>query len=87
MSPVPKLNRAVIRAWLVEHNWTVDRLADECSVLGEDTFPAGTVRNAVNGIDPMREGRIRVICKVTARYGDGIPYRRLVADEHGSETN
>jgi hypothetical protein len=21
------------------------------------------VRNAVNGIDPMREGRIRVICK------------------------
>lgn len=78
---MPKLNRAVIRAWLVEHNWTVDRLAEECSALGEDTFAAGTVRNAVNGIDPMREGRIRVICKVTARYGDGIPYARLVADE------
>ena len=37
------------------------------------------MRNAVNGLDPMREGRIRVICKVTARYGDGIPYRHLVA--------
>jgi hypothetical protein len=29
----------------------------------------------------MREGRIRVICKVTARYGDGIPYTRLVAED------
>lgn len=77
---MPKLNRDVIRAWLAEHNWTVRRLAEECSVLGDDTFSEGTVRNAVNGRDPMREGRIRVICRVTARYGDGIPYRRLVAD-------
>jgi hypothetical protein len=74
---VPKLNREVIRAWLVEHNWSVRRLAEECSALGEDTFSEGTMRNAVNGIDPMRPGRITVICKVTARYGDGIPYRRL----------
>lgn len=29
-------------------------------------------------IDPMRPGRIRVICKATAKYGDGIPYARLV---------
>ena len=78
---MPKLNRAVIREWLAEHNWTVGRLARECSALGEDSFPTGTLRNAVNGLDPMREGRIRVICKVTARYGDGIPYARLVAED------
>jgi hypothetical protein len=78
---MPKLNRAVIREWLAEHNWTVGRLAEECSAFGEDSFPAGTLRNAVNGLDPMREGRIRVICKVTARYGDGIPYTRLVAED------
>jgi hypothetical protein len=78
---VPKLNRDVIRGWLAEHNWSVQRLAQECSALGVDTFAAGTVRNAVNGIDPMREGRIRVICKVTARYGDGISYARLVVED------
>ena len=38
----------------------------------------GTVRNAVNGIDPMRAGRIKVICKVLAKYGDGVSYERLV---------
>lgn len=81
---MPRLSRDVIRAWLVEHNWTVRRLAEECSALGEDTFSEGTVRNAVNGLDPMREGRIRVICKVTARYGDGILYRRLVVDDNES---
>lgn len=84
---MPKLNRAVIREWLAEHNWTIGRLAEECSAHGVDTFAVGTVRNAVNGVDPMREGRIRVICKVTARYGDGIPYRRLVAEDDGSDTN
>jgi hypothetical protein len=76
---MPKLNREVIRAWLAQHNWTVRRLTDECNQFGMDTFSEGTVRNAVNGIDPMREGRIRVICDVTARYGDGISYARLVA--------
>lgn len=80
---MPKLNRAVIRDWLEEHNWTIGRLAEECSALGNDTFAEGTMRNAVNGIDPMRPGRIRVICKVTAKYGDGIPYGRLVVDEDG----
>jgi hypothetical protein len=78
---VPKLNRDVIRAWLVEHNWTVGRLAEECSALGDDTFAEGTLRNAVNGIDPMRPGRINVICRVTKKFGDGIPYeRRAIAD-------
>ena len=80
---MPKLDRAVIRTWLEEHNWTVQRLADECSALGEDTFPEGTVRNVVNGIDPMRPGRIHVICRVTAKYGDGIPYTQLVEDDSG----
>lgn len=78
---MPKLNREVIRLWLEEHNWSVKRLAEECSALGEDTFPEGTVRNAVNGIDPMRPGRIKVICRVTAKYGDGIPYTRLIDRE------
>jgi hypothetical protein len=82
---VPRLNRAVIRGWLAEHNWTIGRLAEECSALGFDTFAEGTVRNAVNGLDPMREGRIRVICRVTARYGDGIPYRHLIAEEQRSD--
>lgn len=54
------------------------RLAAECNALGEDTFSEGTMRNAVNGIDPMRPGRIKVICRVLANYGDGIPYVRLV---------
>ncbi|WP_291411052.1 hypothetical protein [Actinophytocola sp.] len=44
------------------------------------------MRNAVNGIDPMREGRIRVICKVTAHYGDGIPYALLISDEVSATT-
>ena len=79
---MPKLNSALIKDWLAERNWSVRRLAEECSALTEDTFTEGTVRNAVNGIDPMREGRIRVICKVTARYGDGISYQRLIADEN-----
>jgi hypothetical protein len=84
---MPKLNREVIRDWLDEHNWTVGRLAEECSALGEDTFSEGTVRNAVNGIDPMRKRRIRVICKVTARYGDGISYARLVASNEENTTS
>ncbi|MGH3762519.1 hypothetical protein [Actinophytocola sp.] len=77
---MPKLNRDLIRRWLEEHNWPVARLAAECSALGEDVFTEGTLRNAVNGIDPMRPGRIRVICKVTAKYGDGIPYDQLISD-------
>jgi hypothetical protein len=78
---MPKLNRNVIRDWLAEHNWSIGRLAEECTALGEDVFAEGTVRNAVNGIDPMRVGRIRVICRVTRLYGDGIPYMRLVAND------
>lgn len=76
---MPKLDRDRIRNWLEDHNWSVARLAKECSELGEDTFPEGTMRNVVNGIDPMRPGRIKVICRVTAKYGDGIPYHKLIA--------
>jgi hypothetical protein len=78
---VPKLNRELIRTWLEDHNWTMRRLTAECNLLGEDTFAEGTVRNAVNGIDPMRVGRIKVICRVTAKYGDGISYARLVGGD------
>ncbi|MPZ83424.1 MAG: hypothetical protein GEV28_24745 [Actinophytocola sp.] len=62
------------------------RLAEECSALGEDTITEGVMRNAVNGIDPMRPGRIMLISKVTAKFGDGIPYRQLVADEGGGRS-
>jgi hypothetical protein len=52
----------------------------ECNVLGLDDIAEGTMRNAVNGIDPMRPGRIKLICRVTAKFGDGIPYEQLVED-------
>ncbi|MPZ82605.1 MAG: hypothetical protein GEV28_20275 [Actinophytocola sp.] len=64
---MPKLNRELIREWLRNHNWSIGRLTREC--------------NAVNGIDPVRAGRINVICRVMAVYGDGIPYERLVLGE------
>jgi hypothetical protein len=51
--------------------------------MGEDTLSEGTVRNAVNGIDPMRPGRIKVICKVLAKYGDGVPYEHLTILDSG----
>ena len=70
-----------MRGWLVDHNWSIGRLAEECNVLGLDDITEGTMRNAVNGIDPMRPGRIKLICRVTAKYGDGIPYEQIVADE------
>jgi hypothetical protein len=77
---VPKLNKTVIREWLIAHNWSIARLAKECNALGMGYFTTETMRNVVNGIDPMAHNRIRVICRVTARYGDGITYNRLVAD-------
>lgn len=75
---MPKLDRERIRTWLEDHNWSIERLAAECNELGDDTIPEGTMRNVVNGIDPMRPGRIKLICRVTAKYGDGIPYQELV---------
>lgn len=75
---MPKLKRDVIRGWLEHRNWTIARLTAECTAVGEDTFSEGTVRNAVNGIDPMRPGRIRVICQVTAKYSAGLTYEQLV---------
>ncbi len=80
---MPKLNRDLIRGWLEDHDWTVARLTAECNAIGEDTFAEGTVRNAVNGIDPMRPGRIKVICRVLARYGDGLLYERLAVEDVG----
>lgn len=79
---MPKFNRDRIRRWLEEHNWTVQRFTRECNALGDDVFAEGTVRNAVNGINPMRPRRIRIIARVTARYGDGIPYAHLIDGPH-----
>jgi hypothetical protein len=83
---MPKLNRNRIRLWLENHNWSIGRLAEECSSLSDDDIPEGTMRNAVNGIDPMRPGRIRLISKITARYDDGIPYQQLIAPENDSNS-
>jgi hypothetical protein len=77
---VPHLNRERIRGWLDDHNWSIGRLTAECNDLGLDDISEGTMRNAVNGIDPMRRGRIKLICRVTAKYGDGIAYEHLVED-------
>lgn len=63
----------------------IGRLAKECSALGEDTFPEGTVRNVVNGIEPMRPGRIKVVSRVLAKYGDGIPYEQLIVRDTGED--
>lgn len=37
------------------------------------------MRNVINGIDPVRPGRIRLIARVTAKYGDGLSYATLLA--------
>lgn len=52
-------------------------MAEDCGSLGEDTISVGTMRNAVNGIEPMRPGRVELICRVLAKCGDGIPYEQL----------
>ena len=44
------------------------------------------MRKVVNGIEPMRPGRVKVICKVLAKYGDGIPYDGLVANHDDAKT-
>lgn len=75
---MPKLDRDRIRTWLHEHNWSITRLAEECSALDGTRFPVGTMRNAVSGLDPINPGRINLIRRVTEKYGDGIPYRELV---------
>lgn len=82
---MPRINRGLIRKWLEEHNWTSQRLAQECSALGDDTISPDTMRNVVNGIDPMRPSRIRLICKVTAMHGDGISYGRLIAENDDAQ--
>lgn len=77
---MPKINRVLIRSWLEKHNWTVERLTDECNSITDELIPFNTMRNVVNGIDSMRPGRIRVICAVTAAQGDAIKYAELVVD-------
>jgi len=79
---VPKLNTTVIQEWLIKHRWSIARLAKECTALRMGYFNTDTMRNVVNGIDQMRPGRIRAICRVTYRYGDGIPYERLIAEQN-----
>lgn len=78
---MPRLNRERLRSWLEDHNWSIRRLTAECNLLGLDDITEGTMRNAVNGIDPMRPGRIKLISRVTAKYGDGIAYDQIVEDD------
>lgn len=80
-----RLNRELIRRWLDEHNWSIGRLAEECSALSEDTISPRAMRNAVNGIAPVRPGRVRLICRVTEKYGDGIRRADLVAEAEPRE--
>ncbi|WP_154814627.1 hypothetical protein [Actinophytocola xinjiangensis] len=75
--PMPKINGTLLKHWLATHNWSVNRLARECTTLGEDTIPEGTLRNALAGRDPIRPGRIHLIAHVTAKYGDGLSYEAL----------
>ena len=83
---MPKVNKTVIRAWLITHNWSIAQLARECNALGMGYFNTETMRKAVNSVDPMSRERIMVICRVTARYGDRIPYERLVAETVPSDS-
>lgn len=78
---MPYLKTHVIRGWLVEHNLDVQAVGRGMHCAQWRHLPGRTLSNVVRGHDPMRPGRINVICKVTVRYGDGIPYRNLVAEE------
>jgi hypothetical protein len=75
-----------VRLWLRERDWDYQRLADECNSirgLDPDDWAAGGVRNAVNGYDPVRRGRINRIALVTQTYPTpsfphGLTYEALV---------
>lgn len=84
-----------VRLWLRERDWDYQRLADECNSidgLDADDWAAGGVRNAVNGYDPVRAGRINRLAVVTQAYPtrtfpDGLTYDFLVgADEPAQPT-
>ena len=75
---MPKMERELIRAWLEDHRWTVQRLAAECNALGLDTLSEGTMADTVNGIDPMGAGSAHV--PGTRQVRGGIPYAELVDD-------
>ncbi len=78
-----------IRRWMFERDWDYQRLADECNTingLDPDDWAAGGVRNAVNGYDPVRAGRINRIALVTQSnptqsYPNGLTYDALVGNE------
>jgi len=83
---MPLLNRDLIRGWLEDRNWSMQRLADEClGIDPDDDISEGVMRNAVNGHDPMRPGRIRLIVKVTEKYGSALSYEHLVVAEDGNK--
>jgi hypothetical protein len=83
---MPNLLPTDIRLWLRERDWDYQRLADECNGLqglDRDDWTAGGVRNAVNGYDPVRAGRINRIALVTQAnpspsFPKGITYELLV---------
>jgi len=80
-SAMPFLNRPRIRGWLDDHNWSYQRLADECREIDpDDLMSSEVVRNAVMGHDPIRVGRIKLIEKATRKAGDHVPFGDLVAD-------
>lgn len=80
-----------IRLWLRERDWDYQRLANECNTLpgvDSDDWAAGGVRNAVNGYDPVRRGRINRLALVTQAYPTksfpkGLSYDDLVGDHIG----
>lgn len=79
-----------IRLWLRERDWKYQRLADECNNLSgvdPDDWSVGGVRNAVNGHDPVRAGRINRIAQVTQAYPtktfpDGLTYETLIGSDN-----
>lgn len=83
---MPKLTPGPIRLWLREHDWDYDRLAAECNTIPnrpDDNWSAGAVRNAVNGHDPVRPGRIERIAAVTKQHPTesfpaGLTYDELI---------
>lgn len=78
-----------VRLWLRERDWDYQRLADECNSLtglDPDDWAAGGVRNAVNGYDPVRSGRINRISRVTKAhptpsFPHGLTYNYLVGND------
>jgi hypothetical protein len=72
---MPRLNRDLIRDWLVDHDKTIAWLADEADI------PKTSLANALcPSADPLRLARVRRLSKVT-----GILEADLVAEEKKQE--